>query len=162
MCCSSFEGDLLCFLFVVLSVSFSFEHVKELGKCSSNASSVVLPWIPWWCDIILHHHVTHLRNFCLWSEVKLTGSWKQNRAEQKHIELCWLRDVWADQSEQTGYSRAESLKKQGAACKCVKWCTFLNPPGCTDTWLGLPPLSLCSHHWWLFIKNLIVFILKYW
>ena len=103
-------------------------HVKDLEKrkklnkvhsntphchrkhCSWNASSVVTPLILWLLDITLCHHVTHLQIFTI--EIKLTGSWKHDRAEHWHGEWCWLRRVWADQSEESVYSGGGSLKRQ--------------------------------------------------
>lgn len=44
-------------------------------------------------------------------EVKLTGIW-HSRATRRQGERGWLRRVWADQLEQTGYSGGAALKRQ--------------------------------------------------
>ena len=68
--------------------------------CSWNISSVVLPLILWHGDITLCHHVTHVRINIF---AQLLSCCLQ----------CWVRHVWADQSEQTGYLEG-GLQETGA------------------------------------------------
>ena len=69
---------------------------------------------PWCPDITKPHHVTHWRTLCLNSqaEIKLSGSWKHDRANWRHSKWCWLRPVWAGQSEQTECLGGWALKRQ--------------------------------------------------
>ena len=55
-----------------------------------------------------HHSTSSLPTFAQFMpifslEVKLTGSWKHNRADRRQGEQCWLRCVRMDQSEEAGY-----------------------------------------------------------
>ena len=56
------------------------------------------------CLVISHsiHHVTH---FIIYADIHCRGeasmNWKHDRANGRLAE-CWLRHVWADQSEKTG------------------------------------------------------------
>ena len=61
--------------------------------CPLNASSVLLPLIPWLCDITLRQEVTHLHDLCLATSLAQLLCC---------CSLYWLRRVLADQSEETG------------------------------------------------------------
>ena len=52
--------------------------------------------------------------------VKLTGSWGCDRVHLRHTEYCWLRRVWADQSQQTGCSVRETGAQ--SVSKCFREC----------------------------------------
>lgn len=74
-----------------------------------NTTSVVRPLIPWLLNHTLHHHAAHLRNLYLYpGRRESSRKLNHNNANQRYIEHCLLRCVYADQSEQRG---GEALKR---------------------------------------------------
>ena len=110
----SFEGDLLCFSFILLP----FLHCVICVQVHTNSSplpqkTLVLKRLV--CSLldITHHHVTFAWFMLIFMvKWKLTGSWKRDRSDHRQSEQGWLRYVWADQSEQTGHSGGGPLKRQ--------------------------------------------------
>ena len=89
---------LQCLMYVLVQAPLS--HRKH---CSRNASSVVPPLITWLCDITLCHRVTHLHNQFPAATL----------AYKNCCKCCWLRRVWAIQSEQIiWYLGGRALKRQ--------------------------------------------------
>ena len=76
-----------------------------------DASSAALPIVLWLCHITLRHHVTHLQELC--QAASLARKDRFGTAALL-LSLCWVRRVWADQLEPTGYSGQGVLKGTGA------------------------------------------------
>ena len=95
-------------------------HCFYIGSCTCVESQKYhntphqyrMPLISWLCDITRCHHVTHLHNLYLFAQ--LFCCCKQ----------LWLRRVWADQSEDTGYS-VGSLKETAAFEHCCMYTSIV-------------------------------------
>ena len=114
------KGDLLCPFIFLLSFSVVLTVKKRKFETtesplyhrkhgSRNASSVVPPLTSYY---ITMSHICICYAYMFMVEVKLTGCWKQGEPTRRRGERCWLRRVWAGQSEQNGYSGGRALKRQ--------------------------------------------------
>lgn len=80
-------------------------HRNHCSWRAWNASWVVLPSVPWLCDITLCHCVRHLHHLAYISSRGRANWWLKTRHSQPETWWAgWLRRVWVDRSEQTLYS----------------------------------------------------------
>ena len=97
------------------SKSCKWEHLSATESSVPKVPELVN--IPAFNSMTPWHHYVTMSLFCTYMsiftvEVKSTGSWKHDRINQRYSDWCWLRCLWADQSEQTGYMEGGSWTQE--------------------------------------------------